>query len=91
MDAYDLWLAYFGLYFWPAFALGSAVTVAWLARRYITAMEQRAESKVEHAQLLARVVELETALDDAQTAVTRLEAAQDFTTRLLPERVADRT
>jgi hypothetical protein len=90
MGPYDYWMMFIHVYFWPVLALGTAVAGGRLARRYIKAVEGRAEAKVEQAQLTARVAELEGALEEAHDAVTRLEAAQEFTTRLLSERVGER-
>ena len=56
------------------------------AARYVRAVERRGEANAEQRQLIERVADLEGALEEARTEIARLDAAQEFTTRLLAER-----
>ena len=58
----------------------------YLARRYVRALEARIDKEGALNELRARVQTLEDALDGTQRDVQRLEAAQEFTTRLLGDR-----
>ena len=75
--------------FWPTMSIVTLIGGFRLAMRYVRAVERRGESTVEQRQLLERVQTLESELDDARSEITRLSAAQDFTTRLLSDRSAD--
>ena len=87
MGPYDYWMLFLQVYFWPLLALGALATGGSLARRYIKAIERRAQERVEQAHLVTRVEQLEEALEEARDSLSRLEAGQEFTTRLLGERV----
>ena len=58
----------------------------YFARRYVRAVEARTDKDAALNELRARVQTLEDALDGTQRDVQRLEAAQEFTTRLLADR-----
>jgi hypothetical protein len=58
----------------------------YFARRYVRAAEARGDREAALSELRARVQTLEDALDGTQRDVQRLEAAQEFTTRLLADR-----
>lgn len=72
---------------WPTIVLAGMGTVAYFIRRYLRAMERRGEDRVALTHLSQRVEQLEDALDASQRDIVRLEAAQQFTSRLLTERV----
>jgi len=58
----------------------------YFARRYVRAAERRASQEETLAELRARVATLEELVDGMRSEVERLEAGQEFTTRLLAER-----
>ena len=74
------------LVFWPIMAVAALVVAARAATRYARAIEQRAGDRNALVELQERVGQLEEALDDARAQIARLEAAQEFTTRLLTDR-----
>jgi len=78
------------LVFWPVMAVATLVLATRAATRYARAVEGRAEDRNTRADLQERVTQLEEALDDARAHIARLEAAQEFTTRLLTDRAEAR-
>ena len=71
-----------GIVFWSIMLGGGIYAV----RRFLGILERRTESKVELAALQQRVAALEEALDDVRGSVERLDAGQEFTTKLLGAR-----
>jgi len=57
--------------------------VFYFARRYVRAVESRVVKDAELLEMRQRIVTLEESLDATQRDVERLQAAQEFTTRLL--------
>ena len=71
---------------WPALGAAALGTGAYFARRYVRAVERRGADGAELAELRRRLAELEEAAEGTRRDVERLEAGQDFTSRLLAER-----
>jgi cell division protein FtsB len=67
----------------PLLTLG---TGAYFVRRFIRAIEHRTEVNAEVAALRDRVTQLEETSDTTEREIMRLQAAQEFATRLLAER-----
>ena len=68
--------------FWGAVLGGGAYAV----RRFLRAYERRVEGATELAALRDRVAALEESQDSVQSALERLSAGQEFTTKLLGAR-----
>jgi hypothetical protein len=68
--------------FWGAVLGGGAYAV----RRFLRAYERRVGSETELTALRNRVTTLEESLDTVQGSVERLNAGQEFTTKLLGAR-----
>jgi hypothetical protein len=81
-QAFNIFITYLGLLF-PLLALG---TTAYFVRRFLRAYERRTEVNAELGTLRDRVAQLEDATDTAEREIMRLQAAQDFATRLLADR-----
>ena len=81
------WMIALGLV-WPTLAGGALASGAYFARRYLMVLEQRAAGAAELADLHRRLGEVEADAEATRQAVERLEAAQEFTTKLLAARVA---
>ena len=73
---------------WPALGVATVGTGAYLARRYVRAVERRGVDESALAEMRARVAELEAVVEGTRQDVDRLEAGQAFTERLLTERVS---
>ena len=58
----------------------------YLVRRYIRAVEHRGKDEIDLAELRTRIIALEDALETTRSDVERLEAGQEFTSRLLSAR-----
>jgi hypothetical protein len=72
-------LLIFAIVFWSTALIGGIHAV----RRYLRILERRAGNEVELVALRERVVVLEESLEDVRVSVERLDAGQEFTTRLL--------
>jgi hypothetical protein len=72
---------------WPALGAVALGTGAYLARRYVRAIERRGANDAEITELRQRLAVLEENADATRRDVDRLEAGQEFTTKLLAERV----
>lgn len=70
--------------FWGLVLGGSAYAV----RRFLRAYERRTGNATELAALRERVAALEDTIENVQGSVERLNASQEFTTRLLGARSA---
>jgi hypothetical protein len=68
-----------GIAFWGS-VLGGGF---YFVRRYVRAVESRGAKDAELLEMRQRISTLEDSLDATQRDVERLEAAQEFTTRLL--------
>jgi membrane protein implicated in regulation of membrane protease activity len=75
-------LMYVGFAIW-AVILGSSI---YFARRFVRAFERRSESQAALTALEQRLAELEDAMESVRDDLGRLEAGQEFTTRLLGSR-----
>ena len=75
-------LLIFAILFWSVM-LGAGI---YAVRRLLGILERRTQSTAELAALQQRVAALEEALDDVRGSVERLDAGQEFTTRLLGAR-----
>ena len=72
----------FAALFW-SIVLGGGI---YAVRRYLSILERRVGNEAELAALRQRVADLEEGLDDVRASVDRLDAGQEFTTRLLEAR-----
>ena len=79
------WLVFLSDYFWPVFAIGAFATTAHLVRRYVRAAEHRIDVNRETAELRERVTQLEETLDQLQNEIAKIQAGQEFTTKLLTD------
>ena len=68
--------------FW-SIVLGGGI---YAVRRFLRAYERRSSSEAELAALRARVATLEESLENVQGSLERLDASQEFTTKLLGAR-----
>jgi cell division protein FtsB len=81
-DAFNI---FFG-YLTPMLPLLTLGTTAYFVRRIIRALERRTEVNAEVAALRERLTQLEETSDATERELMRLQAAQEFATRLLAER-----
>lgn len=72
---------------WPILTVAGLGTAAYFTRRFVRAHERGVDHQIELTDLRRRMEILEEALDASQRDVIRLETAQEFTNRLLTERV----
>ena len=79
----SVFFAYLGMLF-PMITLATA---AYFLRRLVGAMERRAEANAQLADLRARLADIENSNEELVRDVLRLQAAQEFSTRLLGERL----
>ena len=77
----------FVVWVWPMLGTMGPATAAYFTWRFARAHEKRVEHQLELTDLRRRMELIEEALDASQGDVLRLEAAQEFTNRLLTERV----
>jgi hypothetical protein len=86
---YEMYVIFLQSYLNPLFPLIVLGTGAYFIRRIARAMERRAEANAELALLRERVTQLEESNELMTRDVLRLQAAQEFATRLLGDRVAE--
>ena len=72
-------LVIFVMLFW-SIVLGGGI---YAVRRYLQILEMRAGNDAELVSLRERVVALEDSVEDVRGSVERLDAGQEFTTKLL--------
>lgn len=77
-------LIFFAVVFWSV-VLGTAI---YAVRRLLRIMERRGGADAELTALQGRVAALEGALEDVRGSIDRLDASQEFTTKLLTARAA---
>ena len=73
------------MYLSPLLAIGGGF---YFARRFVGALERRADNKAELAELRARIAQLEEAQELTEREVLRVQTAQEFSTQLLATRIA---
>lgn len=69
-------------YVQPLFPLIVLVTTVYFLRRCLKVLDRRADAKAELTELRARVAQLEEAQNAVERDVTRLQAGQEFVSRL---------
>ena len=79
-------LVIFVILFWST-VLGAGI---YAVRRFLRILEHRAGNEAELAALRERVVILEDSVEDVRGLVERLDASQEFTTKLLSGRPLER-
>lgn len=79
-------LVIFVMLFWSIVLGGGIYSV----RRYLRILESRAGNDAELVSLRERVVALEDSVEDVRGSVERLDAGQEFTTKLLSGRPLER-
>lgn len=72
----------FAILFW-SIVLGAGI---YSVRRFLRILEHRGSNETELAALRERVVALEESVEDVRGSVERLDAGQEFTTKLLSGR-----
>ena len=78
-------LVIFVMLFWSILLGGGIYAV----RRYLRILEIRAGNDAELVSLRERVVALEDSVEDVRGSVERLDAGQEFTTKLLSRRTLE--
>jgi cell division protein FtsB len=76
-------------YLRPILPLLTLGTATYFVRRFIRAFERRTEVNADVAALRERLVQLEETSEATERDVMRLQAAQEFATRLLAERARE--
>lgn len=71
---------------WPALGVVALVTGIYFARRHVRALERSTTDDAGLAELRQRLLQIEETLETTRRDVDRIEAGQEFTTRLLGER-----
>ena len=79
-------LIIFAILFWTI-VLGAGI---YSVRRFLRILEHRAGNEAELAALRERLVTLEDSVEDVRGSVERLDASQEFTTKLLSGRPLER-
>ncbi|MEO7043442.1 MAG: hypothetical protein ABI035_14360 [Gemmatimonadaceae bacterium] len=74
-------------FIWPAIAVAAIGVGAYYAHRFTQTVERQGENRRALAAVEDRIKELESALDESRQSIERIEAREEFTTRLLGERV----
>ena len=77
----------FIIWVWPILGAAGLGMAAYFTRRFVRAQEKGVEHQLELTDLRRRIELIEEALEASQRDVLRLETAQEFTNRLLTERV----
>ena len=77
-------LSYF---LWPVIGIAAIGVGAYYAHRFTQTVERQGENRRALAAIEDRMKELESALDESHRAIERIETREEFTTRLLSERV----
>ena len=77
----------FIIWVWPILGAVGLGMAAYFTRRFVRAQEKGVEHQLELTDLRRRIELIEEALEASQRDVLRLETAQEFTNRLLTERV----
>ena len=77
----------FIVWVWPILGTVGLATATYFARRFVRTREKAIENQLELADLRRRMMSIEEMLDVSQRDIMRLEAEQNFTNRLLAERV----
>lgn len=77
----------FIVWVWPIIGAVGLGTFAYFARRYVRAHEKMHGPQSEIVELRQRIESLEEAIEASQADVARLATAQDFTARLLTDRL----
>ena len=75
------------VWIWPILGTMGLGLLAYFARRFVRAHEATFLPPSDVKELLQRIESLEEALEASQADIARVSAAQDFTTRLLADRV----
>ncbi|MEO9224873.1 MAG: hypothetical protein ABI328_00680 [Gemmatimonadaceae bacterium] len=80
----------FGLlsfFLWPAISVAGIGVGAYYAHRFTQTVERQGENRRAMEAMEDRIKRVEAALDESQRTIERIEAREEFTTRLLSERV----
>jgi len=75
------------IFMWPVISVAGIGVAAYFGRRFAIAIERQGVNRQALTDLEARIIRLESDLEDSQRDVSRVEARQEFTTKLLGERI----